>query len=337
MGAFVAAIGPNPLGVLVAFGAGILSFISPCVLPLVPGYVSMVSGLSAAELNATRARGETGADAPSALTGPARATLAPSLAGPETGAMVATLQAPSPTSAAATGAPAVPDAPASEPHADAPVRPSLRPVLRGIGLFIAGFTLVFVALGAAASGIGRLLVSHKEALTHASGYVVLVLGVILVIGAVPGQWWSRIGAGPLRVAMRLSGQRRITVRPSTLGAWAAPVMGMAFAFAWTPCIGPVLAVVLGLAAHNGSLPGGVLLLFAYSLGLAVPFAAAGLAFGRLTSVLARARRGLWLVELVGGLILVAFGVLLLTNQLGWLSSQFTTLLDHLGLSRLSTS
>jgi cytochrome c-type biogenesis protein len=337
MGAFVAAIGPNPLGVLVAFGAGILSFISPCVLPLVPGYVSMVSGLSAAELNATRPR-ETGADAHAAMTGPASATLVPSLAGPETGAMVATLQASSSVSAAVTGAPAAQDSPAgSHPHADAPARPSMRPVLRGIGLFIAGFTLVFVALGAAASGIGRLLVSHKDTLTHASGYVVLLLGVILVIGAVPGQWWSRIGAGPRGVFMRLSGQRRITVRPSTLGAWAAPVMGMAFAFAWTPCIGPVLAVVLGLAAHNGSLPGGVLLLFAYSLGLAVPFAAAGLAFGRLTSVLARARRGLWLVELVGGLILVAFGVLLLTNHLGWLSSQFTTLLDHLGLSRLSTS
>ena len=100
---------------------------------------------------------------------------------------------------------------------------------------------------------------------------------------------------------RLNGERRFDVRPSTLGTWAAPVMGMAFAFAWTPCIGPVLAVVLGLAEHNGSLAGGVLLLFAYSLGLAVPFLLAGLAFGRLTSAIARARRGLWIVEAVGGL------------------------------------
>jgi cytochrome c-type biogenesis protein len=141
----------------------------------------------------------------------------------------------------------------------------------------------------------------------------------------------------LGVLSRITGERRFEVRPSTLGTWAAPIMGMAFAFAWTPCIGPVLAVVLGLAEHNGSLAGGVLLLFAYSLGLAVPFVIAGLAFGRLTSVIGRARRGLWIVEVVGGAILLVFGVLLVTDHLGWLSSQFSSLLDHIGLSRLSTS
>jgi cytochrome c-type biogenesis protein len=214
---------------------------------------------------------------------------------------------------------------------------TMRPMVRGIALFIAGFTVVFVALGAAASGIGHLLVSHKETLTHVSGFVVILLGLFLLLGAVPAGAWSRLGAGPLGVLTRITGERRFDVRPSTLGTWAAPVMGMAFAFAWTPCIGPVLAVVLGLAEHNGSLAGGVLLLFAYSLGLAVPFVIAGLAFGRLTSVIARARRGLWIVEVVGGVVLVTFGVLLVTNQLGWISSQFSTLLDHIGLSRLSTS
>jgi cytochrome c-type biogenesis protein len=275
----VATIAPDPLGVLVAFGAGILSFLSPCVLPLVPGYVSMVSGLSAAELTASRA-------------------------------------------AAGEGSVAV---------------VTMRPMLRGIGLFIAGFTLVFVALGAAASGIGHLLVSHKETLTHVSGFVVTVLGIVLLLGTVPSRVWAHVGAGPLGVLNRVTGERRFDVRPSTLGIWAAPVMGMAFAFAWTPCIGPVLAVVLGLAEHNGSLAGGVMLLFAYSLGLAVPFVVAGLAFGRLTSVIARARRGLSIVEVVGGVVLVVFGILLVTDQLGWISSQFSSLLDHIGLSRLSTS
>ena len=213
----------------------------------------------------------------------------------------------------------------------------MRPVLRGIGLFIAGFTLVFVALGAAASGIGRLLVSHKETLTHVSGFVVILLGLVLLLSTLPAGFWARVGAGPLGVLTRITGERRFDIRPSTLGTWAAPVMGMAFAFAWTPCIGPVLAVVLGLAEHNGSLAGGVLLLFAYSLGLAVPFLLAGLAFGRLTAAIARARRGLWLVEVVGGTVLVVFGVLLVTDHLGWISTQFTTLLDHLGLRRLSTS
>jgi cytochrome c-type biogenesis protein len=278
----VATIAPDPLGVLVAFGAGILSFLSPCVLPLVPGYVSMVSGLSAAELTASR---------------------------------VAVAGGVAPTVGAV----------------------SMRPMLRGIGLFIAGFTLVFVALGAAASGIGHLLASHKETLTHVSGYIVVLLGIILLLGTVPSRFWARLGAGPLGVLSRITGERRFDVRPSTLGTWAAPIMGMAFAFAWTPCIGPVLAVVLGLAEHNGSLAGGVLLLFAYSLGLAVPFVVAGLAFGRLTSVIARARRGLWVVEAVGGATLVVFGVLLVTDHLGWISSEFSSLLDHIGLSRLSTS
>jgi cytochrome c-type biogenesis protein len=321
----IATIAPDPLGVLVAFGAGILSFLSPCVLPLVPGYVSMVSGLSAAELAATRA-GAAGAAAP--LPAPVAVpvgAIAPgsaAVAGPST--MSPSTMSPSADTASTSGA---------TPTAAV----SMRPMLRGIGLFIAGFTVVFVALGAAASGVGRLLVSHKETLTHVSGFVVILLGLVLLLGTVPAPVWSRLGSGPLGVLTRINGERRFDVRPSTLGTWAAPVMGMAFAFAWTPCIGPVLAVVLGLAEHNGSLAGGVLLLFAYSLGLAVPFLLAGLAFGRLTTAIARARRGLWLVEAVGGVVLVVFGVLLATDHLGWISHQFSTLLDHIGLSRLSTS
>ncbi len=314
----IAAIGADPLGVLIAFGAGILSFVSPCVLPLVPGYVSMVSGLSAAEL--TSRRGMVPAGDTQAMV-PAGDTQAMVPAG-DTRAMV----------------PAG-DVLALVPSGDGqvPAAVSMRPVLRGIGLFIAGFTVVFVALGAAASGIGHVLASHKETFTHVSGFVVILLGLVLLLGAVPARFWSRVGAGPLQVLTRISGERRFHVRPSTLGTWAAPVMGMAFAFAWTPCIGPVLAAVLTLAEHNGSLAGGVLLLFSYSLGLAVPFVLAGLAFGRLTSTIARARKGLWVVEAVGGTVLVVFGTLLATDHLGWISTQFTTLLDHIGLKRLSTS
>ncbi len=268
------AITADPLGVLVAFGAGIVSFLSPCVLPLVPGYVSMVSGLSAAELAGDREAGS--------------------------------------------------------------VRP-LKPLLGGIGLFVAGFTVVFVALGAAASGFGHLLGSHKHELTLAAGALIGVLGVVLLVGALPARLWVRLGTGPLSGLAHVFGERRFSVRPSALGAWAAPIMGMAFAFAWTPCIGPVLGAVLGLATTRATLLGGVVLLVAYSLGLGVPFVATGLAFGRLTSLFARARRGLWVVNLVGGVVLVAFGVLLMVDQLGWLSSQFTQLLDHVGLHRLTSS
>jgi len=270
----IGAITADPLGVLVAFGAGILSFLSPCVLPLVPGYVSMVTGLSAVELEA----GE-----------------------------------------------------------DGDASRQWGPLLRGIGLFIAGFTVVFVALGAAASGLGSLLQTHKEALTTAAGAVVVVLGVVLVVSALPAGAWARVGAGAAGGVGRVTRERRFHVRASVLGAWAAPVMGMAFAFAWTPCIGPVLGAVLSLGAARSTLAGGVLLLFAYSLGLGVPFLLTGVAFSRLTAVWARARRSLWVVNLVAGVILVAFGILLLSGQLGWLSTQFQSLLDHLGLHRFTTS
>jgi cytochrome c-type biogenesis protein len=286
-----AAISADPLGILVAFGAGILSFLSPCVLPLVPGYLSMVSGLSAAELAAPAA------------------------------------------AAAAAGAGAGAAANTTATTTTATTTTTRRTLMTGIGLFVGGFTIVFVALGAAASGIGRVLDAHEVPLAHLSGLVVVLLGVLLLIGALPGAWWSRLGAGPLGFVTRLNGERRFDVRPSALGVWAAPVMGMAFAFAWTPCIGPVLGTVLALASHNGSL----LLLFAYSLGLGVPFVATGLAFERLTEVFSRARRTLGVIEIVAALILIVFGLLLVTDNVAWVSTQFTHLFDHLGLSRLSTS
>jgi cytochrome c-type biogenesis protein len=320
---------------LVAFGAGILSFLSPCVLPLVPGYLSMVSGLSAVELSAL------GHDA----VGPGSTTQTTATATMDTGTMGTAAATPSATdtalvaaTATATFATTAATTAAATPSATKTARAATRrPMLIGIGLFVGGFTIVFVALGAAASGIGRVLDAHQIPLAHVSGIVVILLGLLLLLGALPGEWWSRLGAGPLGFVTRLNGERRFDVRPSALGVWAAPVMGMAFAFAWTPCIGPVLGAVLALASHNGSLSGGVLLLFAYSLGLGVPFVATGLAFERLTEVFARARRTLGVIEVVAALILIVFGILLVTDNVAWVSTQFTNLFDHLGLSRLSKS
>ncbi len=215
--------------------------------------------------------------------------------------------------------------------------PPLRPVLRGIGLFIGGFTLVFVALGAVASSIGQALDRHRQALPVLAGILVVALGVVLLVTALPGGFWTRVGSRTSGLVGAATRERRFQVHPSTLGAWAAPVMGMAFAFAWTPCLGPVLAAILGLAAARATLADGVALLFAYSLGLGVPFLVTGLAFGRLTTWFARTRHRLWIVNVVAGGILVTFGILLLCGQLGWLSSEFTALLNHLGLGRLTRS
>jgi cytochrome c-type biogenesis protein len=250
-----ATISADPLGVLVAFGAGMLSFLSPCVLPLVPAYVSMVSGLSATEI-------------------------------------------------------------------DAGEQAKLGPLLRGVLGFIAGFTVVFTALGAVASGLGHLLLVHQRGFAIGAGLLIVVLGL----------WLTGVGTPALFLR-----ERRFHPQASRLGTWAPPVMGMAFAFGWTPCIGPVLGGVLGLAASRATLSSGLVLLVAYSLGLGVPFLVTGLAFGRLTEVLARVRRRLGVVNAVAGIFLMTFGVLLLTGNLHWVSSAVSDALSAIGLGRLTVS
>jgi cytochrome c-type biogenesis protein len=248
------AISADPLGILVAFGAGMLSFLSPCVLPLVPAYVSMVSGISANEIGTA----------------------------PKT-------------------------------------RPSVLPGVLG---FIVGFTVVFVILGAGASWLGHLLLDHQRTLLIPAGAVIVVLGLWLA------------GVGTPRLFMQ---ERRFHPRPSRLGVWAPPVMGMAFAFGWTPCIGPVLGAVLGLAYSRATLGSGIVLLVAYSLGLGVPFLVTGLAFGHLTGLLARVRRRLGVLNALAGILLVAFGVVLLTDNLHWLATAVTDALRAVGLGRLTVS
>jgi len=273
----------DPLGLLVAFGAGMLSFISPCVLPLVPGYVSMISGMSAAELDALRP-----IDVSEAATDP--------------GGDVLTLT-------------------------EVERRTERTRLLRGILLFIAGFTVVFTMLGASASVVGHVLTTHKRELEMLSGILIVAFGTLMV----------SMAAG-VRLPSAVGRERRFAVRPSVLGAWAPPVMGVAFAFAWTPCIGPVLGSVLALAAGTGgTTTGGIALLLAYSIGLGVPFLLFGLAFGRMTDLVGRVRGRLRYVDLVGGIVLIVFGVLLLTGNVDVLSAHISHFLDDLHLSRLSSS
>jgi cytochrome c-type biogenesis protein len=187
---------------------------------------------------------------------------------------------------------------------------------------VAGFTAVFAALEATASGLGRSLGAHQLVLEKISGVLIIVMGVAF--------------AGLIRPAWLLR-EHRWHVSPSRLGEWAAPVMGMAFAFGWTPCIGPALAAVLSLAADSDTLARGELMLVTYSLGLGVPFVLAGVAFGRLTGVLRFARVHTRAINLVSGLLLAALGVLLLTQHLHILSTWADDLLQAVGLGSLSTS
>lgn len=258
----------NP-GVLAAFAAGMLSFLSPCVLPLVPGYLSLISGVEM-----------------TALGGPDRS-----------GAGEGTLAT----------------------RVDSGV--DTRRVLRATLLFVAGFTVVFVVLGATASAVGQVLREHKLVLDRVAGVVVIVMGLVMA-GLVSPRSLAR--------------ERRIHVSPAKLGAVAPPVMGAAFAFGWTPCIGPVLAAVLSLAAAQGTLTQGLLLLFAYSLGLGVPFVAAGLALNRLTGAFDWFKRHHRGISLVAGSLLVGLGVLLVTNQVSRLSSWLVEFMGRLGLDRLTS-
>jgi cytochrome c-type biogenesis protein len=196
----------------------------------------------------------------------------------------------------------------------------VRRVLRATLLFVAGFTVVFVALGAAASSLGQLLLEHQRALNRVAGVLVIAMGIFL--------------AG-LVSPFVLQQERRLHVSPSRLGAFAAPVMGMAFAFGWTPCIGPVLAGVLALAAARGTIARGSTLLFAYSLGLGVPFVAAGVGFARLAGVFGWFKRNAGRVNFVSGVLLAAFGVVLFLDRVGWLSARLVDFMSRIGLDRLT--
>ena len=137
-------------------------------------------------------------------------------------------------------------------------------------LFVAGFTAVFVTLGATATSLGKTLLRNQGAITTIAGWVVVAFGLFIAVSAV----WSPKLLNPF---MR---QRRLEVRPSRLGAWAPPVMGVAFGFGWTPCIGPTLGAILTVAGTQETIAEGMFLLFVYSMGLGVPFVFAGLAMTR---------------------------------------------------------
>lgn len=226
---------------LAAFGAGLLSFISPCVLPLIPGYLSYVSGLSLDDLRAG-------------------------------------------TGAATTGG-APPDA--------------RRRVIIASLAFILGFSLVFVSLGASASLIGQFLMSRLTILGKIAGAIIIVFG-LHTMGVFRIEW--------------LYQDKRVQSNRRPAGFLGAILVGIAFAFGWTPCIGPILAGILAIAAAQDTVGDGVRLLLAYSLGLGVPFFATALAINRFFAAFARIRRYYHAIELVSGALLVIIGVLIFTNR-----------------------
>lgn len=224
-------------GLAGAFLAGLLSFASPCVLPLTPVYLAQMVG------------------------------------------------------------PTVWEAPPEKQ----PDRLRLRRATFLTALaFVAGFALAFIALGATASELGSLLATHAVFLRRVGGVALVALG-LYVTRLLPLPWLDRT--------------RRIPIRMGKPGYATMFLVGIIFAIGWTPCVGPVLAGILALAAQSGTLSAGVLLLAVYALGLGLPFLALGLAFDRLAPLLARLRRWSRLIELLTGLLLMAMGVMIYMNWL----------------------
>ena len=213
---------------LIAFGAGLISFLSPCVLPLIPGYISYISGSSLNELIENK-------------------------------------------------------------------NVNLIPII----LFTIGFSIVFIVFGAASTFLGQVLLQNSYELRLFAGLIIIILS-LHIIGVINLKF--------------LNYEKRIETKTNN-NFYSPIVIGMAFAFGWTPCIGPILGSILVLAATEESINKGILLLFFYSFGLAIPFILSGYLIQKFLIFSKNFKKNINLVSKIGGIILLITGVLILTNQL----------------------
>jgi cytochrome c-type biogenesis protein len=279
--------GPLILALPVAAAAGAVTFLSPCCLPLVPGYLSFVTGMAGAGGSAS------GQPAPDQPAPDQPAPAAPAAVSAADGAGVAV---------------------AAPPLAATAAVPPRGRVVAGTALFVLGFSVVFVAYGAALGGLGHLLTGHARVLTQVLGGLTILLGLLF--------------AGALD---RFSLAGRI-VRPAArpkAGLAGAPLLGVMFGLGWTPCIGPTLTAVLALSASTGTVARGAMLAFVYALGLGVPFLLVSFGFQVAMRAFAFFRRRARLVTRIGGAMLICVGLLEVTGawstfmawlQVHWVSS-----------------
>ena len=234
------------VGLLAAFLAGMVSFLSPCVLPLVPGYLSAVSGVSPDELD------------------------------------------------------------------DADWRRVLVPSL----FFVASFSLVFILLGLGATKIGATLSDHRELLVKVAASLIILMGILFVASF---------------FVVKLNREWHVDALMSRAGKGGPIVAGMAFAFAWTPCIGPTLGAILSAASLTDSAGKGALLLAVYSAGLAIPFIATALAFSRMTTAFAVVKRHYNVIVAIGGVVLIVMGILIWTGDLYRINIEVQNWMSNLGI------
>jgi cytochrome c-type biogenesis protein len=282
--------GPLILAVPVAAAAGAVTFLSPCCLPLVPGYLSYVTGMSGA--GAVRGRSQPGESQPAGTqeataqeaTAPQATAQAAAGARPAGGGRV--------LAAAGAGAGA-----ASAPAAVLAAPPRSR-VVAGTALFVLGFSALYTSYGLALGRLGTTLKSHEAGLTLVLGALTIVLGLLF--------------AGALDRFSFAGRIMRPSLRPRA-GMAGAPLLGLLFGLSWSPCIGPTLTAVLALAYTSGTAARGAFLAFIYCLGLGIPFLIVAMAFQRGMRVFGFARRHARLVTGIGGGMLVLVGVLEVTG------------------------
>jgi cytochrome c-type biogenesis protein len=238
----------NGVGIPLAIVAGLVSFLSPCVLPLVPGYISAVAGVTPEQARSN---------------GGARRVLVPSL------------------------------------------------------LFVLSFSAIFILMGLGATAIGSTLNDHRDTLEKVSAGLIVAMGIFFL-------------AAPF--VTRLNRDFHVGGLMARAGRGGPVIAGAAFAIAWTPCIGPTLGAILGAAALSNSAAHGALLLACYSAGLAIPFLLTSLAFGRMTTAFARVKKHYGAVIAVGGVVLIAMGVLIWTGEFFRLNIEAQNLLNSLGLN-----
>ncbi len=228
---------------IAAFVAGLISFLSPCVLPLVPGYVSLISGVGVEELKSQETR-------------------------------------------------------------------LLPKVMMNSAAFILGFSVVFIMLGAISTEVGQLMARYKSLLAEVAGVVIILFGLHLT--------------GIFKITALYTDARLHSIKGGST-MWGAFVIGFAFAFGWTPCVGPILAVILGFAAAQDSVLKGILLLAIYSLGLAVPFLLTSLGIERFLKFYSRFRSHMHALEVASGVLLIALGGLLVFGRFTLISNYLSFL------------
>jgi cytochrome c-type biogenesis protein len=228
------------VSLLAAFTAGVISFISPCVLPLIPGYLSFISGVSLEEMKGEEKKSE-----------------------------------------------------------------ALKKVTLNTLLFVLGFSVVFTAMGASATFVGEFLLSKLSLFNKIAGAIIILLGLHIM--------------GVFRISF-LNYEKRFHTKSKPLGPLGSFVVGLAFAFGWTPCIGPILGGILLLASNQDTMGKGIVLLSSYSLGLGIPFLITAVSFNTFLGVFGWVKKHFRTIEIISGLLLVIIGVFIFIGSFGYIAS-----------------